>query len=187
MAKSRRQGREAALRALYEIEIGKRRVPDAVADMVQHASLPAELEQFATELVNGVADQRQLIDQKLASYIRDWDFDRIAPIDKNLMRIATYELFFRNEIPPAVTINEAVELAKKYSTADSGKFVNGVLGRAMLESPKANWDPSAHVVEVEEPAPVEEEPEVENISPEELESKELSRVGLWKIKSEENG
>src|SRR5690349_7281417 len=95
----------------------------------------------------------------LADRIPDYDFNRIAAIDGNILRIAAYELFFEPGIPPAVTINEAIEIAKKYSTAESGKFVNGILGRLLADSPKANWDPaSAPAEEIEEPST---EPEYE--------------------------
>ncbi len=184
MLKSRRKAREAALRALYEMEVGKVRLADALQDLRANSEMPSDLMEFAEELLNGVHDRMALIDDKLSARIRDWDFDRIAPIDRNLMRIAAFELFYCEDIPPAVSINEAVEIAKKYSTAESGKFVNGVLGALLYDSPKANWDASRFAERQEEAAPAEAEPEEERITPDDPQAKELSRIGLWKIREE---
>ena len=185
MVRSRRQGREAALRALYEMEVGKKRVGEAIRDMVEHSDLPSELNQFATELVQQVHDNLDFIDDRLARIIQDWDFERIPPIDKNLLRMGACELYYFDNIPPKATINEAVVLAKRYSTAESGKFVNGVLGNLMHDSPKANWNPELNVPEAEEPAPVEDEPAEEEIEADTPEAKELSKVGLWKIRTDD--
>ena len=180
--KSRRKAREAALRALYEMEVGKARLADALNSLRANADMPADLVSFAEGLVNGVHDKQSFLDDKLGSMVREWDFDRVAPVDRNLMRIAAYELYFIDDMPPAVSINEAIEIAKKYSTAESGKFINGVLARVLEDSPKVNWDPSLHRDKHEEPAAPEPEPEEEKIQPDE--AKELSRIGMWKIKED---
>ena len=182
MLKSRRKAREAALRALYEMEVGKARLPDALNSLRANADFPPELLSFAELLLNGVHDRQSMLDDKLASMVIEWDFDRLAPVDRNLMRIAAYELYFIDDMPPAVSINEAIEIAKKYSTAESGKFINGVLGRVLLDSPKANWDSAAHADRHEEPGPPEPEPEEEELKPDAPEAKELSKIGLWKIR-----
>jgi transcription antitermination factor NusB len=184
MLRSRRKAREATLRALYQMEVGRMRVGDAIQDMIENSDLPEDLEEFARQTVQGVHDKQAWLDDKLASLIVEWDFDRIAVVDKNLLRLGAYELFFWPEIPPAVTINEAIEIAKKYSTADSGRFINGVLARVLTDSPKINWDPSEYVAFQEEAAPAEKEPEVEAIGPDTPEAKELSRIGLWRLRSE---
>jgi len=182
--KSRRKAREAALRTLYEMEVGKARLPDALASLHSNTDLPADLASFADQLVNGVHDKQSFLDDKLSSMVREWDFDRVAPIDRNLMRIAAYELYFIEDMPPAVSINEAIEIAKKYSTAESGKFINGVLARVMQDSPKVNWDPSLHADKHEEPTAADPEPEEEKIQPED--AKELSKIGMWKIREGNN-
>jgi N utilization substance protein B len=187
MRKSRRKARESALRALYEMEIGKVRVGDALEEMTGNAELNPDLMQFANQLVAGVHEKQAFLDDKLAARIREYQLERIAAVDRNLLRIAAYELYFCDEIPPIVSINEAIELAKKYSTAESGKFVNGVLAHLMEDSPKAHWDPTAHVQEFEETAPSEEQPEVETIEEGTPEAKELARIGLWKTRSREDG
>src|SRR5688500_3343806 len=130
-AKSRRQAREAALRALYGIEVGGTDVLEALQDTLDRSDLSPDLADFTEQLVRGIAERRAEIDGNIGPVLRDLHLDRMAPVDRILLRIASYELFYFPTVPPAVTINEAVELAKKYSTAESGKFVNGVLGRLL--------------------------------------------------------
>ena len=185
-ARSRRQAREAALRALYELEIAKGNVRQAIDDTLANSKLPPELNEFMERLVLGVRDNQAQIDDRLASLILDWDFERIAPVDRNLLRIAAYELFHEPSIPPAVSINEAIEMAKKYSTAESGKFVNGVLGKLLGFTPKANWDAALAIAE-EDLIPEEtvEEVPVETVSEDSPEAQELAKVGLWRVRSED--
>lgn len=83
---------------------------------------------FARDLVEGVVRQRERIDAVIEKYARDWTLERMANVDRNVLRLAICELLFMPDIPPSVTVDEAVELAKKYSTAESGRFVNGILG-----------------------------------------------------------
>lgn len=87
----------------------------------------AETRLFADPLIHGVIQNRDAIDEKIKSHAKNWEFRRIAAVDRNIMRLALYEMLFRDDIPPVVSINEAVDIAKKFSTADSGKFVNGIL------------------------------------------------------------
>jgi N utilization substance protein B len=84
---------------------------------------------FAEELVRGVIEKRAAIDEKIAKYTENWDLPRIAAVDRNILRLAMYEMLFRDDIPPVVSINEAVDIAKKFSTRESGAFVNGILDR----------------------------------------------------------
>ena len=85
--------------------------------------------QFAEELVRGVVERRAAIDEKIAQYTEHWDLPRIAAVDRNILRLAMYEMLYRDDIPPVVSINEAVDIAKKFSTHESGAFVNGILDR----------------------------------------------------------
>jgi transcription antitermination protein NusB len=179
LAKSRRRAREAALRALYQCEVGQSSLRDALFDVLETTDLSAELREYAESCARGVEEHREQIDDLIKRYLLDWDFDRIAVIDRSLMRLACYELLHVPTMPPAVSLNEAIELAKRYSTADSGKFVNGVLGRVLLETPKAQWDPATGEAP-EEPAEKEDVPE-ENVTPEEAEK---VKAGFWKIRSE---
>lgn len=180
MAKSRRKARVLAMQVLYTLEVGHAKIFDALRAAMEEAGMDDDLEIFADELVRGVALNKNELDGAIKALIEDWDYERVAAVDKCILRIAAYELFHCPDIPPVVSINEAVELAKKYSTAESGKFVNGVLGRLLEVSPKADWRPEEHAkhlpdakAEVEEPEPPEEEEE----------TLETDRVGLWKIRS----
>jgi len=89
----------------------------------------AEVRRFADPLIRGALEQRQRIDELIKSHAKNWEFHRIAAVDRNIMRLAIYEMLFREDIPPIVSINEAVDIAKKFSTQDSGKFVNGILDK----------------------------------------------------------
>ena len=82
---------------------------------------------FMESLVKGVIEHREEIDEMIVKYAKNWNLGRMAVIDRNILRLAAYEMMFRADIPPVVSINEAVDIAKKYSTDDSGKFVNGIL------------------------------------------------------------
>ncbi len=89
----------------------------------------AETRLFAEPLIKGALEHRDAIDEKIKSHAKNWDFHRIAAVDRNIMRLAIYEMLYRDDIPPVVSINEAVDIAKKFSTQDSGKFVNGILDK----------------------------------------------------------
>jgi N utilization substance protein B len=99
--------------------------------------------EFATRLVDGTLQQRAAIDQKLAGVTRNWDLRRMATVDRNVLRMAAYELMFCADVPPKVAINEAIELGKKYSTANSGGFVNGILDRIRIDLERERGAPPA--------------------------------------------
>jgi N utilization substance protein B len=88
---------------------------------------------FADPLIRGVIGHRDAIDEHIKKFAKNWDFHRIAAVDRNVMRLAIYEMLHREDIPPVVSINEAVDIAKKFSTQDSGKFVNGILDKVKGE------------------------------------------------------
>jgi N utilization substance protein B len=93
----------------------------------------AETRLFAEPLIRGVLQHRDAIDEQIKKHAKNWDFHRIAVVDRNIMRLAIYEMLYREDIPPVVSINEAVDIAKKFSTQDSGKFVNGILDKVKGE------------------------------------------------------
>ena len=93
----------------------------------------AKARQFAEELARGVIAHHQDIDPLISKHAENWEIDRMGTVDRNAMRIAVYEMLYRDDIPPVVSINEAVELAKSYSSIESGKFVNGILDRIRKE------------------------------------------------------
>ncbi len=88
---------------------------------------------FAEKLIRGVLEKREELDERIRKHAEHWDLPRMAAVDRNILRLGVYEMLFRNDIPPVVTINEAVEVAKKFSTRDSGKFVNGILDKVKNE------------------------------------------------------
>ncbi len=87
------------------------------------------LREFADPMIRGTIENCAEIDLLIQKYLQNWDFHRVAVVDRNVLRLAIYEMLYREDIPPVVSINEAVDIAKKYSTDDSGKFVNGILDR----------------------------------------------------------
>jgi transcription antitermination factor NusB len=93
------------------------------------AAEEAAIRVFAEPLILGVLQNQKAIDDEIQKYAHNWDVRRMATVDRNVLRLAVYEMRFRDDIPPVVSINEAVEIAKKFSTQDSGKFVNGILDR----------------------------------------------------------
>ena len=118
---SRRQARERALSLLYEAS-----AKDQTAGAVLH-DLPVPPDEFTVDLVRGVESSIEELDGLIASHAIDWALDRMPVVDLTLLRVATYELCHRPDIPTAAVISEAVELAGEYSTDESGRFVNGVL------------------------------------------------------------
>ncbi len=88
---------------------------------------------FAEPLIRGVLDHRESLDAVIRKYAENWELHRIANVDRNILRLAIYEMQHREDIPPVVSINEAVEIAKKFSTQDSGRFVNGILDKVKSE------------------------------------------------------
>jgi N utilization substance protein B len=123
---SRRVGREQALQVLYSVAIGSREPGDALTEIVGDAPEP-EYRTFVKELVFGTLDYADEADRIVGPLLEGWTIERLPTIDRLLLRMGAFELRKRPETPPAVAINEAVELAKRFSTEDSGKFVNGVL------------------------------------------------------------
>jgi len=88
---------------------------------------------FADKLIKGVVENRAALDERIKQHAENWDIHRMAVVDRNILRLAIYEMLYREDIPPIVSINEAVDVAKKFSTKDSGKFVNGILDKIKNE------------------------------------------------------
>lgn len=123
VASGRRQARERALSLLYEAET-KGLTPATVL-----AELPLEPAPFAAELVAGVGEHGSEVDELIRRFSRGWALERMPAVDRALLRIGVYELLHRADVPTGVILSEAVELASRYSTEESGRFVNGVLGQ----------------------------------------------------------
>ena len=122
----RRKAREVALKMIFQMDVGKNSLQMAQNTLFA-AKLSPELSAFVMELVEGVVARFSDMDSIVSQYISDWSIDRLSNIDKNILRMAIYELNFLREIPAVVTINEAIELAKIYGGDESGAFVNAVL------------------------------------------------------------
>ena len=130
----RRDGREAAIQFLYQFDVHKpAKVDEALAAFWKQTEEPQNVRDFATDLLRGALEKLPEVDAKIRTLADNWDFERLAVVDRNVLRLAVYEMLFRPEIPPVVSINEAIEIAKKFSTAESGKFVNGLLDRVKNE------------------------------------------------------
>jgi len=126
---ARSKARKRALDILFEADVrGADRI-ETLSAWVQRADPPVQ--DYARELVEGVAARRVEIDQVLTACARDWTLDRMPPVDRTILRLAAYELLWCDDVPAAVAIDEAVELAKSLSTDDSPGFVNGVLARVL--------------------------------------------------------
>ena len=127
---ARRKARKRALDVLYQADLRGLPVGEVLAAYVERLEepRPAHLA-YASRLVEGVAAHQDRIDELIASYAEGWTLERMPPVDRNLARIAVYELLWVDEIDDAVAITEAVELARQLSTDDSPRFLNGVLGR----------------------------------------------------------
>jgi N utilization substance protein B len=139
-SKSRRQAREGALQALYTLDVGRSRLAETIKNGIEHCGLEGDQAELMRTLVSGVFEKQIVLDELLAPLVTEWDFERVAAIDRSVLRLAAYEIYYCPDIPPLSSINEAIELAKKFSTAESGRFVNGVLGKLLTMSPKADWD-----------------------------------------------
>jgi N utilization substance protein B len=129
---TRRRDRKLALEILYEIDMTGRSLKD-VLENKKHAGVEIALSEFAARLIAGVIQMRERIDRIIEQFSEGWKVSRMPSVDRNILRMAIYEMIFEDEVPIAVSINEAVELAKFYSTDDARRFINGVLGRISKE------------------------------------------------------
>jgi N utilization substance protein B len=139
----RHVSREMALQSLYQIQTTQISPQEALEFTRYEAAHDNEslLDidedqitcQYLSELVEGTCQHKSEIDALLIEYLKGWQLDRLSRIDKDVLRLATYEMLYRDDVPPKVVVNEAIELAKLFGTEDSGKFVNGVLGQMILQ------------------------------------------------------
>ena len=128
--RKRTKAREYALQILYAVDITKDDPGECVRRFWEgNEESSAEVKKFAAGLVLGVSDNKKEIDEMITKYATNWHLDRMAVIDRNVLRLASYELLYAKDIPPKVSINEAIDIAKKFGGPDSGKFVNGVLDK----------------------------------------------------------
>lgn len=124
---SRRMARERVLQALYQAEITEKEVEEALINTLAMARLDSRVQGFAEKIARGAWSQRETIDSHIEKFTSHWKVERLATIDRNILRLAIYEMLHEKEIPLDVSINEAIELAKKYSTDKAAAFINGIL------------------------------------------------------------
>ena len=127
--RKRTQAREYALQILYQIDVRNDPEDKILVDFWKNIETEPEISDFAAKLVIGTIRNKKKIDEMISKYASNWKLSRMAVIDRNVLRMAAYELLFCEDIPPKVSINEAVDLAKKFGDTESGKFVNGILDK----------------------------------------------------------
>ena len=142
----RSRGREVALQVLYQIEQNPGVSAGDVHQFINRRLLgDKKLIEFTDDLINGVRENQPQIDEMIKAVAENWRLDRMAAIDRNILRLGAYEVVFRSEVPAKVAINEALELAMRYSTAQSSRFVNGILDRVFQlhvePKPEADLEP----------------------------------------------
>jgi len=149
----RTRGREIALQVLYQFEQNPGQAPDEVARFIERRLREPKLCAFANALIEGVREHQARIDAVISDVAENWRLDRMAAIDRNILRLGAYELIYCPKVPDKVAINEALELAKRYSTAQSSRFVNGILDRLQAaNAARTLAEKPAAPIEVAEPA-----------------------------------
>jgi N utilization substance protein B len=138
---SRRKARELALQMLFQWELGKHPPQHVVSTFLGTRKIDPDVEGFARWLFEGAASEVESLDRRVGEHAEHWRLERMAAVDRNILRLALYELLHRPETPPAVVINEALEIARRFSGADSAEFVNGVLDAIRKTLPPANSKP----------------------------------------------
>jgi N utilization substance protein B len=129
----RRRAREIALQVLYQREFNRAETDTALGLFWDNFEALKGAMDFSERIVRGVGQHRDELDRIIEKYSSHWKIDRMAHVDRNILRIAVYELIYCNDIPPKVAINEAVDIGKKFGSEDSGAFINGVLDKVMSE------------------------------------------------------
>lgn len=125
----RRASRETAMKLLYQIEIQKEDKEDQINSVLEENAFDENDKEYIRDIVEGVFNNIDYIDKIIEKYSKGWKVNRLSKVDLSILRLSIYEISFRNDIPYTVSVNEAVELAKKYSGEDAGSFINGILGK----------------------------------------------------------
>jgi len=128
MVGARRKARALALKALYEVDSTGHEAQDVLTHLLADERLSEENANFARELVRGVIQNTEKIDESIQVFAPAWPIEQIPVVDRNILRLAIFEILLDNKVPVKVAINEAVELAKTFGSDNSSKFINGVLG-----------------------------------------------------------
>lgn len=133
---NRRKSREIAIQMLYQFEMNASDIDEGINLFFKEHAHPAGVAGFAEVLVRGVCENREEIDRLISGASENWSFKRINPVDLGILRAALFEFFYCEDIPYRVTLNEAIEMGKKFSSEKSGSFINGVLDSVVEKNPK---------------------------------------------------
>jgi N utilization substance protein B len=125
----RRRAREAAVQYHFWRDLQRGEAPEKIDEFWEFCPATPRVREFAQPLIEGMVAHLPEIDERIRRYCENYEFRRISAVDRNVLRLAIYEMLFRDDIPPVVSINEAIELAKTFGGAESGRFVNGILDR----------------------------------------------------------
>jgi N utilization substance protein B len=125
----RRRAREAAIQFHFWRDLQGGETPERIDDFWEFCPGTPRVREFAQPLIEGMISHLDEIDERIRKYCENYNLNRISAVDRNVLRLAIFEMLYRDDIPPVVSINEAIELAKTFGGADSGKFVNGILDR----------------------------------------------------------
>ncbi|MFD1885173.1 transcription antitermination factor NusB [Paenibacillus wenxiniae] len=142
----RRLAREITVQSLYQMEMNEVQAEEAVEMLLEEAAAEneaevevrneAQLKTYVLDVVGGVNSNREAIDGLLVDYLQNWQVSRLSRVDRQILRLAVYEMIFTEDVPAKVAVNEAIELSKHFGTDESGKFVNGVLGKMIQDLDK---------------------------------------------------
>jgi len=124
---TRRKSRELALQALYQADLAGQNGLLGFEEFCAHFQVNKKAIPYAKKLMDGVQEKGDVLNQLISKFAENWRLERMSLIDRNILRLAVYEVHYQDDVPVSVAINEAVEIAKRYSTDDSGPFINGIL------------------------------------------------------------
>jgi transcription antitermination factor NusB len=141
--KKRTRAREVALQYLYQHDLTHATSHEDLQEFVREQDEDNEVRRFARELVEGTLEVREALDREIQTVAQNWQIARMAAIDRNVLRMAAYEMLHSSDVPPKVAINEAIELGKRFSTQNSGAFINGILDRIKSRAQLGTGDEGA--------------------------------------------
>lgn len=137
----RRRAREAAIQYHFWRDLQHGETPERIEDFWEFCPVKPNVREFAQPLIQGMVEHLTEIDDRIRKYCENYNLDRISAVDRNVLRLAIYEMLYRDDIPPVVSINEAIELAKTFGGAESGGFVNGILDRVRKDLDRPAREP----------------------------------------------
>jgi N utilization substance protein B len=137
----RRKAREAAVQYHFWRDLQHGSTPEKIDDFWDFCPVKPSVREFAQPLIEGMVAHLPEIDERIRKYSENFEFHRISPVDRNVLRLAIYEMLYRDDIPPVVSIDEAIELAKTFGGGESGRFVNGILDRVRKDLTRPSREP----------------------------------------------